>query len=63
MDIISIDNKSYGIFYVYESQNKPIICKKDETDILKNGDIYISDMVEEHKKYNMQNWRLLLIIE
>lgn len=40
MNIMIIDNKKYGVFYVYESQNKPIICKKDEGDVLKNGEIY-----------------------
>ena len=39
-DVIKIDEKSFGIFKVEESVEKPIICKKDEKDIIKNGEIY-----------------------
>ena len=34
------DGKYYGILYVHKSNNKPVICKKDHSDKLKNGSIY-----------------------
>jgi len=39
-DVIDINDKSVGVIYIKESKNKPIICKKDASDILKNGDVY-----------------------
>lgn len=41
-DVFEIDNMSFGVFYVYESLQKPVICKKDEgrDQALKNGEIY-----------------------
>lgn len=43
-EIFEIDTKNYGVFYIYEANIKPIICKKDESkgneQILKNGEIY-----------------------
>ena len=40
--IHEIDGKSFGIFYIKESQQKPVIAKKDEgrDQIIKNGEIY-----------------------
>lgn len=35
-----IEDKFFGILYIYKSNQKPIICKKDSSDILKNGQIY-----------------------
>ena len=32
--------KVYGLFYVHESKNKPVICCKDKDKELKEGDIY-----------------------
>lgn len=39
---IKISNKTFGIFYIHEASNKPVIAKKDEgrEQILKNGEIY-----------------------
>lgn len=41
-EIYKIDNMTFGVFYIYESQQKPIITKKDEgkDQSLKNGEIY-----------------------
>tara|TARA_Y100000590_G_scaffold428928_1_gene540895 strand:+ start:1797 stop:2837 length:1041 start_codon:yes stop_codon:yes gene_type:complete len=38
--VIDIDDKSLGVIYIKESKNKPIICKKNAGDVLKDGDIY-----------------------
>lgn len=40
--LFKIKGKKFGIFYIYESQYKPIIAKKDEgrDQIIKNGDIF-----------------------
>jgi len=38
--VFNIDGLFYGVFYVEEADMKPIICKKDERDIIKNGEIY-----------------------
>lgn len=42
--IVEIENKSFGVFKIYEAQNKPVIAKKDESkgtdQIIKNGEIY-----------------------
>lgn len=41
-ELIEIEGKKFGIFYIYESVQKPIITKKDEgkDQLLKSGDIY-----------------------
>lgn len=38
----TIHPKAFGVFYVYEALNKPVIAKKDEgkDQIIKNGEIY-----------------------
>lgn len=35
-----LNGKTYGLLYVHESQNKPVICTKDAEKELKEGDIY-----------------------
>lgn len=35
-----IEGNFFGILYIYKSSQKPVICKKDNSDILKNGHIY-----------------------
>jgi hypothetical protein len=35
-----LHGKTYGIFYVFESKNKPVVCRKDSGKELKEGDIY-----------------------
>lgn len=39
---IKITNKTFGVFYVHEASNKPVIAKKDEgrEQIIKSGEIY-----------------------
>lgn len=39
-DIVEINNLCYGVFYIHEATIKPIICKKDEANVIKNGEIY-----------------------
>lgn len=39
-DSFQIDGKFYGIFYVLEIKNKPIIAKKDAGDVFRNGEIH-----------------------
>jgi len=41
-NLFKIKNKSFGIFYIYESKMKPVIAKKDEgkDQLIKNGDIF-----------------------
>jgi hypothetical protein len=41
-EIYTFENMSFGVFYIYESHQKPIIAKKDEgkDQSLKNGEIY-----------------------
>lgn len=39
-DVVELDGKYYGFFYVSEASVKPIICKKDESDTIKDGEIY-----------------------
>lgn len=39
-DILEINKQKFGVFKVLEAAVKPIICKKDERDTLKNGEIY-----------------------
>lgn len=38
--VIEIDGLSFGVFFIEEADTKPIICKKDEADTIKNGEIY-----------------------
>lgn len=39
-DVIVLGKLKYGVFHIQEARIKPIICKKDADDILKNGEIY-----------------------
>lgn len=40
--MFDIKNKKFGVFYIYESKQKPVIAKKDEgrDQLIKNGDIF-----------------------
>ena len=40
--VIECNDMNFGVFYVYESQTKPVIAKKDEgkDQIIKNGEVY-----------------------
>lgn len=35
-----LDGNTYGIIYVNESHDKPVVCSKDADNVLKEGDIY-----------------------
>ena len=35
-----LHEKTYGLLYIHESKNKPVICRKDKEKELKEGDIY-----------------------
>lgn len=39
-DVIEHDGQCFGYFYVAEANEKPIICKKDEGEFLRDADIY-----------------------
>ena len=39
-DIIKYKELYFGVFCIEEAEIKPIICKKDESDTIKNGEIY-----------------------
>lgn len=39
-DVVELDGKHFGYIYVAEASVKPIICKRDEGEILKDGNIY-----------------------
>lgn len=41
-EVYEIEGLNFGVFYIYESMQKPIICKKDQgrDQTLKNGEIY-----------------------
>ena len=40
IDKYEFNGKTYGLLYVYESSEKPVVCKKDADRELKEGDIY-----------------------
>ncbi len=64
------DGKFFGILYIYRSNQKPVICKKDNSDTLKNGQIYyryagrtqviefaeLSQIIENRIKGNNELW-------
>ena len=35
-----VGDKFFGVFYISQSNQKPVICKKDNSDLLRNGYIY-----------------------
>jgi hypothetical protein len=35
-----LDQNTYGLIYIYESQDKPVMCKKNSENELKEGEIY-----------------------
>lgn len=64
------ENKFFGIIYIYQSNQKPVICKKDNSDVLKNGCVYyryagrtqvigfseLSNIIENRIKINNDQW-------
>lgn len=55
-EVYNIDGLTFGVFYIYESRTKPVICKKMKGKIrfLRMGKSIIG-MVEEHRKFNLLN--------
>ncbi len=39
-DVIKHDDFYFGVFYVQEATTKPVICKKDEGETIRNGEVY-----------------------
>jgi Putative DNA-binding domain len=70
--IHELDGKVFGLIYIYESQNKPVICKKneDEAKSLKEGEIYyryrgrtqtiryaeLKELIDERRKREQLLW-------
>lgn len=75
-DSFEINSKKYGVFYVYESNDKPIICKNGEgkDQELKDGEIYfrysgrtqkiqageLERIINERIERNNKNWLSLI---
>lgn len=62
-DIFKIDKFTFGVFYIHESSNKPVICKKDKDHILKNGEIYFryggrTQKIQYAELENIINYRI-----
>ncbi len=67
---IEYDGKTIGYIYIYEAENKPVICKKNKDNIIKNGEIYyryraqtrnieygeLKAIIDEIKEGDRQNW-------
>jgi hypothetical protein len=65
-----INGKIYGLLYISECKNKPVICKKETDTILREGDIYyryrgrserikypeLRDILEEKRKNEQELW-------
>lgn len=70
--IHELNGKAFGLIYIYESQNKPVICKKsaDDAKHLKEGEIYyryggrtqtiryaeLKELIEERRKHEQLLW-------
>lgn len=70
--IHELDGKSFGLIYIHESHNKPVICKKaaDDAKHLKEGEIYyryrgrtqtiryaeLKELIEERRKREQLLW-------
>ena len=75
-DVFKIDGLNFGLFYVYETIQKPVICKKDEgrDQVLKNGEIYyryggrtqkiqsaeLENIIKKRIDQNNQDWMDLM---
>jgi len=40
MMVHELNNKSFGLLYTYESENKPVICTRNNNSTIKEGDIF-----------------------
>ena len=71
MNTIKINDKTFGILYAYESNSKPVICKKgDDRQTTKNGEIYyryagrteviqyseLANIIDNRIKENNEQW-------
>ena len=70
--IHELDGRSFGLIYIHESHNKPVICKKsaDDAKHLKEGEIYyryrgrtqtirygeLKELIEERRKREQLLW-------
>ncbi len=70
--IHELDGKAFGLIYIHESQNKPVICKKtaDDAKHLKEGEIYyryrgrtqtiryaeLKELIDERRKREQLLW-------
>ena len=67
---IEYDRKTIGYIYTFKAENKPVICKKNKDNIIKNGEIYyryraqtknieygeLKAIIDEIKERDRQNW-------
>lgn len=58
-EIVEFDGKEFGIISVLEAENKPIICKKNKDNLLKEGAIYYRYRAET-KEIEYAELRLIL---
>lgn len=71
MNSIKLNTRTFGIFYIYKTIQKPVICKKgDDRQNLKNGEIYyryagrteviqyseLANIIENRIKDNNEQW-------
>jgi predicted HTH transcriptional regulator len=71
--LIEYNGVYIGYIYTYEAENKPVICKKNKDNIIKNGEIYyryraqtrnieygeLMKIINEIKEKEKQNWTRL----
>ena len=74
MNTIQIKDKYFGFIYVFEADEKPIICKKDKENILKSGEIYyryrgqsrkiqyseLKKIIQEYREKERKQWMQLI---
>jgi hypothetical protein len=65
-----LNGKTFGLLYIYEAENKPVMCKKNAGNELKEGDIYyryrgrterikypeLRDILEKTRQEEQQQW-------
>ncbi len=68
--VVEVEGKYFGYIYTYESENKPVICKKNADDKLKSGEIYyryraqtrrieypeLRKIIDEYREKERQMW-------
>jgi len=67
---VEYDGKTIGYIYAYEAENKPVICKKNKDNTIKNGEVYyryraqtrnieygeFREIIDKIKEKENQNW-------